>query len=406
MLTLLVADERVVVRPRLDELRHAELQDAVGLPQAVETHVAEASGAVGVPAAIDGERVVRMVGTIEFGPLPQCPVEARRHRRSGLVVLLHALRPERTVGPVVHFADRADDARLDPGLERVPVRGVAVGEQVRRRRAFARRLQRAAELVEHAGHRLVRDRRLALLQRGDVDAAVLVIRRDVDDALDVGLLLEHLAVVLVGPDAARGTILLLVVGLHDPHGDVAAAADARCRLAPCRVFEEAADPGAVAPLAPIDVVLRVLVGIDDGHELQIGPVINPVLTWRCACIPQPTWASRIMSLGGMNPCPPSTRRGTMVSADAAPRPPRKVRRSNVVMAESCSAGMKPRFSLPSGWRCGEYTAALEDGFRVRWCRLRAATGYGLQATGRGPGLQAKGYRACRKILARPVARSL
>ena len=39
-----------------------------------------------------------------------------------------------------------------------------------------------------------------------------------------------------------------------------------------------------------------------------------------------------MSLGGTNPGPPSTRRGTMVSAEAVPTPSRNLRRLIVVMA--------------------------------------------------------------------------
>ena len=127
---VVVADERVVVRPRLDELRNAEIEDAVRLPQAVVAHVAEAAGAVGVPAAVHGEGVARMVGTIGLGSLPERPVEAVGHGRPRLVIRLHALRPERTIGPVVHLADGADHAGRDPRRQRVPVGLVAVREQV------------------------------------------------------------------------------------------------------------------------------------------------------------------------------------------------------------------------------------------------------------------------------------
>src|ERR671911_690803 len=44
---------------------------------------------------------------------------------------------------------------------------------------------------------------------------MLVVRRDVHDPLDVGLLLQHLAKILVRPDAPSGAIVLPVVRLHD-----------------------------------------------------------------------------------------------------------------------------------------------------------------------------------------------
>ena len=41
------------------------------------------------------------------------------------------------------------------------------------------------------------------------------------------------------------------------------------RLAPGRLLEEAPDAGAVAERLPVDVVLAVLVGIDEGDELDV-----------------------------------------------------------------------------------------------------------------------------------------
>src|SRR6185436_13832797 len=134
--------------------------------------------------------------------------------------------------------------------------------------ALARRLQRPPELVLHDRERLVRDHGLALADSRDVDARVLVVRGDVHDPLDLGLLLEHLPVVLVGADA-DGTILLAVVRLHDLPGDVPTRADARVALTPGRFLEEAADPRAVAVLLPVDVVRAVTVRIDHGDELEV-----------------------------------------------------------------------------------------------------------------------------------------
>ena len=94
------------------------------------------------------------------------------------------------------------------------------------------------------------------------------------DALDVGLLLEHLAVVFVGANASR-TLLLPVVGLHDLARDLAPAADPLVGGAPLRVLEKASNLVAVAELAPVDVVLAVAIGIDDGHELHVGTLHEP-----------------------------------------------------------------------------------------------------------------------------------
>ena len=100
---------------------------------------------------------------------------------------------------------------------------------------------------------------------------MLVVGRDVDHTLDVGLLLEHLAVVFVGANAPR-TLLLPVIGLHDLAGDLAPAADPLVVGAPLGFLEKAANLVAVAELAPVDVVLAVAVGIDDGDELHVGPL--------------------------------------------------------------------------------------------------------------------------------------
>jgi hypothetical protein len=152
----------------------------------------------------------------------------------------------------------------------VAIRIVAVREQMRSRGALAGGADREADFVQDAGHRLVRDRRLAFAQRRDIDAAVLVIRCDVHDPLDVRFLVEHLAVVLVGPDAGRRPVVFPIVRLHDLLRDISAAADARVPLTPRRIFEELADPVAIAELTPVHVVLRIPVRIDDGDELEVG----------------------------------------------------------------------------------------------------------------------------------------
>src|SRR6185295_12622384 len=128
----------------------------------------ETAGPVVVPPAIQAEGVVGMVRAIECRTLPQRPVEAFGNGRTRLVILLPSLRPERTVRPVVHFADGADRAAFDPRGEQMAVGCVAVGEQMRGGGALAARLQRAMQLVRQQRDGLVRDRRLALLQRRDV----------------------------------------------------------------------------------------------------------------------------------------------------------------------------------------------------------------------------------------------
>src|SRR3954471_5465533 len=69
------------------KFRYAEIEDPIGLPQAVMTHVSQAARPVGVPSAIDGKRVARVIRAIRLGALPQGPVEAVRHWWPGLVVL-------------------------------------------------------------------------------------------------------------------------------------------------------------------------------------------------------------------------------------------------------------------------------------------------------------------------------
>src|SRR6266540_6245373 len=101
---------------------------------------------------------------------------------------------------------------------------------------------------------------------------VLMVRRDVDDPLDVGFLLEHLPVILVRADAGGGAVLLLVVRLHDLARDVAAGAAAAVGVvpfAPRGLAEKLPDAVAVAEVLPVDVVLALLVRIDDGDELEI-----------------------------------------------------------------------------------------------------------------------------------------
>jgi hypothetical protein len=104
---------------------------------------------------------------------------------------------------------------------------------------------------------------------------VLVIRCDVHDPLDVRFLVEHLAVVLIGPDAGGRPVVLLVVRLHDLPGDIPAGADTRIAVAPGRLLEELADPVAIAEVFPVHVVLRIPVRIDHGHELDLGAGDHP-----------------------------------------------------------------------------------------------------------------------------------
>src|SRR6185436_9950026 len=51
---------------------------------------------------------------------------------------------------------------------------------------------------------------------------------------------------------------------------------------------------------------------------------------RVPCVPQPMYATKIFSLGGTNPAPPSTCRGTMVNAVAAAPAWMNLRRERLV----------------------------------------------------------------------------
>lgn len=98
-----------------------------------------------------------------------------------------------------------------------------------------------------------------------------MVGRDVDDALDVGLAFEHLAEVFVRPDARGGTPFLAVPGLHDALRHVAAAARRAITVPPRRVAQELPHVVARAERTPVDVVVAAPVGVDDSHELQVGP---------------------------------------------------------------------------------------------------------------------------------------
>ena len=85
-------------------------------PETVVSHVRERSASKLIPAAKHAVRIVRMIRPIERRPEPKGPIEAVRDRRfvrgNGWI-----LRPHRPVRPVVHLAQRANGAVVDPRLD-------------------------------------------------------------------------------------------------------------------------------------------------------------------------------------------------------------------------------------------------------------------------------------------------
>ena len=110
----------------------------------------------------------------------------------------HALRPDRAVGPGVHLAHLADGAGLEPLLHQAqPLFRVALIAHLRDDLVLARRFGQGARLADGAGQRLLHVDVLAELHRRHGHEGVRVIGRRDDDRVDVLLLLEHHAVVLV-----------------------------------------------------------------------------------------------------------------------------------------------------------------------------------------------------------------
>ena len=155
-----------------------------------------------------------------------------------------------------------------------------------------------AHLLEHARQRFVRDGGLALPERGDVDATVLV-------GLGVMLTTPWMSArapasrgSFVPPDPFRGPPMLAVIpfSMILP-GDVTAGADAGVAVAPGRALEEAADPCAIAESLPVDIVLTVAVGIDPrrrtggraGRPCRYSPGAGPA----CRIPPAPAGSCRL-----------------------------------------------------------------------------------------------------------------
>ena len=167
------------------------------------------------PKSCQARQNERVVGLVERAHRrraePQVPVHAVRH---GLLLgrPRHALRPDRAVGPAVHLAHLADGAGLEPLLHQAQALfRVALVAHLRDDLVLPRRLGQGAGLGDGAGHRLLHVDVLAELHRLHRDEGVHVIGRRDEDRVDVLLLLEHHAEVLVfrgGFGKSAGVVLL------------------------------------------------------------------------------------------------------------------------------------------------------------------------------------------------------
>ena len=108
------------------------------------------------------------------------------------------LRPYRAVGPTVHVANRTNRARSHPLLHQAQAFfRVALVAHLRHDLVFPCRLGQRPRLADGARQRLLHVDVLPELHRRHRDDGVIVIGRGDDDRVDVFLLLEHLAEVLV-----------------------------------------------------------------------------------------------------------------------------------------------------------------------------------------------------------------
>ena len=135
-----------------------------------------------------------MIGPFWRGAEPQVPVEVRRHvvpfQRA-----LDRLRPNGSVGPVLHLAHGADRAGLNPlaDLSR-PLLRVALVTHLCGYSRGPGDFGHLAHLPNRAGQRLLAVDGLAQLHRHDRGHGMRVIGRGHDHRIDVGrILLEHFA---------------------------------------------------------------------------------------------------------------------------------------------------------------------------------------------------------------------
>ena len=160
-------------------------------------HVAHRAGAEVLPRA-PAERVIRRVVRAHGRRAdPQIPVQAignrRRVSRPG-----HPLRPDRTVGPAVHLADRADGPGGDPFLHQPqPLFRVALVAHLGDDLVLPGGLGQRTRLADRPRERLLHVHVLAKLHRRHRDDRVIVVGGGDHDRVDVLLRLEHLPEVLV-----------------------------------------------------------------------------------------------------------------------------------------------------------------------------------------------------------------
>ena len=189
----------------LDARRLSQPQRHVGRPQNVARHIAQRPAAEIVKSApVEGIvelvlllGVFRSAGSVRTrrSPAqPEIPIERRRNRLFGRH-FRQTLRPDRTIGPGVHFGDVADLARPDHfGALPAAFIGVALVAHLRRDVVLGGRFRELARLPDRARQRLLHVHVLAALHAAGSRRGVHEIGNRDDDRVDAAaFLVEHLA---------------------------------------------------------------------------------------------------------------------------------------------------------------------------------------------------------------------
>src|SRR5260370_4839842 len=271
---------------RFDTGRRFELQDAKNSVETVGTHVAESAATEIAPNAPD-ERQVRVVErTLRRRAEPEVPIETFGDG-FGLLWAFDALRPVRTAGPVGDFAHRADGTVPNPFAEQASgLGGLVANGNLSGDAGFTRDFGEAARFIDGVGQRLLAEDVFALLHRRSGDGGMKMVRGADNDGVEIVLLVEQLAEVIVGGTAAilAGALLGGVIGVHDfltrfAAGNSAGDSERMSQLnglvgaepVPAGVgAEQFADRIAEFMGVPLRVIGAGFIGIADGNALNVG----------------------------------------------------------------------------------------------------------------------------------------
>ena len=256
--------------PRFHFDRGVQIEKPEDGPKAVVAHVRKRTAAELIPATEDGMSVIRMIGAVERGPQPERPVETLRYlRRLGWNGRI--LRPHRPVGPIVDFPQRADDAVVDPALNRTNVGAVAGGKKVRGDLRSAGGLDNQPGFMKPVGNRLMHQDVLAFFHGRNGDRRVKMVGRHDFERVHVLFLFQKLPKIRIG----SATVELLrspLVGirrLDDFPGDLPPSGNARRAPSPIGPAERGSDCCPQPVLGPVHIIVAVFDRIADGDDLDL-----------------------------------------------------------------------------------------------------------------------------------------